>query len=78
MSGATSIPPDGIIRINEQLVTLLNSMALATPTTEPVEAGIVWRNNGVLTVSAGLIPVDGAVSWGSESLVWNFEQVIWS
>jgi hypothetical protein len=57
MSGATSIPPDGIIRINSQLADLLNSMAAATPTTEPVAPGVVWRDNGVLTVSVGIPPV---------------------
>jgi hypothetical protein len=57
MSGATSIPPDGIIRINSQLADLLNSMAAATPTTEPVAPGAVWRDNGVLTVSVGIPPV---------------------
>ena len=52
----TSLPPDAIVRINEQLADLLDAMAAATPTTEPVAIGIVWRNSGVLTVSVGIPP----------------------
>jgi lysophospholipase L1-like esterase len=56
MSGATSFPPDAILRINQQLVDLLTAMTAATPTTEPVAPGIVWRNTGVVTVSVGIPP----------------------
>lgn len=52
----TSLPPDAIVRINDQLADLLDAMAAATPTTEPVAIGVVWRNSGVLTVSVGIPP----------------------
>jgi hypothetical protein len=54
--GQTAFPPDAIIRINEQLADLLNAAAAATPDEEPVAAGIVWRDSGVLTVSVGIPP----------------------
>lgn len=53
----TKLPPDSILRINAQLADLLDAMAAAIPTSEPVAIGVVWADSGVLTVSVGIPPV---------------------
>ena len=53
----TSFPPSAILRNDSAaLADLIDDLAGATPTTEPVAIGVVWRSSGDLVVSAGIPP----------------------
>jgi len=53
----TSFPPSAILRNDSSaLADLIDDLAGATPTTEPVAIGVVWRSSGDLVVSAGIPP----------------------
>ncbi len=53
----TSFPPSVILRNDSSALSVLfDDLARATPTTEPVAIGVVWRSSGDLVVSAGIPP----------------------
>ncbi len=49
--------PDGCAALsNAEALNLLELALASAPTTEPVASGVLWRNNGVVTLSVGIPP----------------------